>query len=177
VGALAIRPARSSDVPALSELAKRTWSQAFGDGVSPEDRAAELEEKRSVDYFADALREETILVAEGDGALVGYVQFGDARIPEVSRQAGDQAVHRLYVDASYQGRGLGRRLIETALAHPRLVRAGRVYLQVWEQNERALRLYESLGFRQVGATRFAIGLQPMEDLVLRLDRTGAPSRR
>lgn len=174
VGAIAIRLARSSDVPALSELARRTWAQAFGDSVSPEDGAAELEKKRSVDYFAEALREQTILVAEKAGGLVGYVQFGDVRIPEVSRQAGDQAVHRVYVDAPFQGRGLGRRLLEAALAHPRLARAGRVYLQVWEQNARALALYESVGFRKIGTTRFAIGSQPMEDLVLRLDVTRRP---
>ncbi len=30
-----------------------------------------------------ALREKTILVAEADGALLGYVQFGDVAIPEV----------------------------------------------------------------------------------------------
>jgi ribosomal protein S18 acetylase RimI-like enzyme len=49
--------------------------------------------------------------------------------------------------------------------------AQRVYLSVWEQNTRALRLYESVGFRRVGLTTYTIGDKVIgEDLVLRLDR-------
>lgn len=39
-----LRPARSDDLFALSDLAKRTWSDGFGVGVSPENEGAELEE-------------------------------------------------------------------------------------------------------------------------------------
>jgi diamine N-acetyltransferase len=153
-----IRAATPRDVPALAGLAQRTWSDAFGDGVSPDDVAAELEETRSEVYFVRALAEKTILVAEHNGALVGYVQFGDAEI------------QRLYVETELQGRGLGRMLMEAALEHPRLSRAKRVCLQVWEQNERALRLYESFGFERAGTTTFAVGSAVMDDLVMVLDR-------
>jgi class 3 adenylate cyclase len=95
-----IRPARPSDVPALAALAKRTWSDAFGDGVSRDGERAELEEGRSERYFAAALREKTILVAESDQVLVGYVQFGDVDIPEVEVRPGDQEFQRLYVETA-----------------------------------------------------------------------------
>lgn len=153
-----IRPAGLEDVPALAALATRTWSDAFGGGVSAEDEAAELEEGRSETYFATALGDKTILVAETGGALLGYVQFDDREL------------QRLYVETSLQGRGLGRKLLEAALAHPRLAEAKRVFLQVWEENERALRLYESFGFRRFGMTTFGVGSEVMEDLVLVLDR-------
>ena len=68
-GAERIRAAEPNDVPALSALAKRTWSDAFGEGVSPADEAAELDEGRSETYFANALKEKTVLVAEEGGAL------------------------------------------------------------------------------------------------------------
>jgi diamine N-acetyltransferase len=166
-----IRPATSNDVPALSALAKRTWSEAFGSSVSLEQEAAELEETRSEAYYIRALRERTILVAEEDGVLVGYVEFGDVDIPEVDVRLGNQELHRIYVAAEVQGRGLGRRLMNAALEHPRLADASRIYLQVWERNERAMRLYESLGFETVGTTRFRIGSgEVVEDLVMRLDR-------
>ena len=165
-----IRPASLSDAPALSELAKRTWSDAFGGSVSPDDEAVELENTRSEPYFIDALRETTILVAEGDGALLGYVQFGDVDIPEVEARPGDQGLHRIYVETALQGRGLGRRLLNAALQHPRLADASRIYLTVWEKNERAFRLYESFGFRTVGTTTFTIGSgEVAEDLVMLLD--------
>jgi diamine N-acetyltransferase len=171
-----IRPARASDVPALSALAKRTWSDAFGDGVSLDDEAAELQETRSEAYFAEALRTKTLLVAEEDGALLGYVQFGDVGIPEVQAKPGDQGLQRVYVETALQGRGLGRRLVEAALQHPPLAEAKRVFLQVWDENERAVRLYESLGFRKIGTTTFTIGSEVMEDVVMLLDRSDTARR-
>jgi ribosomal protein S18 acetylase RimI-like enzyme len=163
-----------TDVPALSALAERTWSEAFGDSVSPDDEAVELEQTRSETYFMSALREKTILVAEADGALLGYVQFGDVEIPEVDVRAGDQGLQRVYVDTALQGRGLGRALMNAALEHPRLADAGRIYLTVWEKNERAVRLYESIGFQSVGTTTVTIGSDEVgEDLVMLLDGSNA----
>lgn len=165
-----VTPANLDDVPALAELAKRTWSDAFGHSVSAEDEAAELEKTRSERYFENALRHDTILVAESGGALLGYVQFGDVNISDVEARPGDQELHRLYVDTEWKGRGLGRRLANAALQHPRLASAKRVYLQVWETNEPAIRLYESLGFRIVGRTTFTIGSgEVAEDLVMLLE--------
>jgi ribosomal protein S18 acetylase RimI-like enzyme len=42
-------------------------------------------------------------------------------------------------------------------------------LQVWAENERVVRLYESVGFRAVGTTTFTIGSEPMDDLVMVLE--------
>jgi diamine N-acetyltransferase len=167
-----IRPARTNDVPALADLAKRTWSDAFGSSVSAEDEAGELEQTRSETYFDDALQRDTILVAESDGALLGYVQFGDVNIPGVEVRPGDQELHRLYVETALHGRGLGRRLMSAALEHPRLAKARRIYLTVWEQNERALRLYAAFGFRKAGRVSFTIGSEVVEDLLMVLDRRG-----
>jgi diamine N-acetyltransferase len=91
---------------------------------------------------------------------------GDVEIPEVAASPGDQALRRLYVDAAAQGRGLGRQLLDAALEHPRLAGAQRVFVTVWEQNERAIRLYESCGFRRFGTTTFAIGAEAVEDVVM-----------
>lgn len=176
VDAPTIRPAGPSDVPALAELAKRTWSDAFGDGVSRDDEAVELAEGRSESYFATALHERTILVAEADRVLVGYVQFGGVGIPEVDVRSDDRELQRLYVETALQGQGLGRRLMEAALQHPQLAEASRIFLQVWDRNEKAVRLYESFGFQRIGTTTFTVGAEVMEDAVMLLDNTDASSR-
>ena len=75
------------------------------------------------------------------------------------------------METAVQGHGLGRELLEAALRHPQLARASRIFVQVWAENERALRLYESVGFRKAGTTRFEIGSETMEDLVLLLDQS------
>ena len=172
---LTVRPARPEDVSAVADLAKRTWSDAFGGGASRDDQTTELEEGRSERYFAAALHEKTILVAEADRVLVGYVQFGDVGIPEVEAHPGDQEFQRLYVETALQGQGLGRMLMEAALRHPQLADARRIFLQVLDKNERAVSLYESFGFQRIGTTTFTVGAEMMEDLVMLLDKTDAPS--
>ena len=175
VAGVHIRPAHRTDVAALADLATRTWQDEFGSSLEPEDLAVELHTRRSPEYFESALEQTTILVADDGRSLVGYVQFGLVDIPAVNASEGDMQLRRLYLDRADQGRGLGRRLIEAALAHPALAAAGRVYLSVWEENERALHLYESVGFHRVGVTPYSIGDKLIgEDLVLCLDRR-APS--
>lgn len=166
-----IRPVTEADLPPLADLARRTWLDAFGDSVSADDAAAEAEDTRSEEYFRAALRTDTILVAEADGQLVGYVKFGEVEIPEVDAEPGDGGLHRVYVETAQHGRGIGRELVHAALSHPRLQAAPRVYLQVWEENRTAVGLYESLGFRTVGTTRVTIGTNEVgEDLVMVFER-------
>jgi diamine N-acetyltransferase len=164
---MVIRPITTADARPLSALAKRSWADAFGEGISPEDLAAELESGRSEAYFTAAITDErkTILVAEDDGVLLGYVEFGDVEIVGIERHPGDRGLHRVYVETALQGRGIGRRLTEAALAQPRLAQASRVFLQVWDANERAVRLYRHFGFKRIGTTQFTVGDKVMEDAV------------
>jgi len=153
-----IREASAADVPALADLARRTWLDAFGDSLSPEDAEAAADETRSEERFRCALGERTILVAEEDDALAGYAELDD------------EWLHRLYVETALQGRGIGSTLLKAALAHPRLAAAPRVFLQVWEKNPRAIRLYERYGFRRFGTTSFELAGEVVEDLVFVLER-------
>ena len=164
-----IRPATPSDAPLLAALAERTWMDVVGDVIGYEDMAAHLADVRARAGAGMESGGETVLVAEADGAPVGYVAFGDVDIPGVDVRVGDQELRRLYVETSRQGQGIGRRLVTAALAHPRLAAATRIVLQVWEENGSAIRLYESFGFRRVGTTTFTMGRHVQAELVLMLE--------
>lgn len=153
-----IRDARAADIPALADLARRTWLDAFGASVSPENAATEAEEGRSEERFRAVGDKQTILVAEAGDALVGYVEFDDTELC------------RLYVETALQRQGIGRALLNAALAHPRLATAERVVLQVWDENIGAIRLYESAGFHRTGTKQFTIGDEVVEDAVFELER-------
>jgi RimJ/RimL family protein N-acetyltransferase len=53
----------------------------------------------------------------------------------------------------WRGVGIGRRLLDAAIAFARGAGAHKVTLEVWPHNERALRLYESAGFVVEGRLR------------------------
>lgn len=162
-----IREVKLSEVPALAELAQRSYAHTFAHTMSPGQLKDELENYRSEKYFRAALKHDVVLVYEEDGRILGYSQIGRANFPEVSHEPGDQLLDRLYVDPTAQGRGIGRRLLEASLAHPRLAGAARVYIQVWSENQRALHLYSSQGFKVVGTTRLGVGdLQETDEYIM-----------
>lgn len=67
------------------------------------------------------------------------------------RTAADEAeVLTLAVHPAWQGRGLGRRLMEGALRELYARRVDKLFLEVDEGNVPAIRLYERLGFETVG---------------------------
>jgi len=142
-----IRPATEADIQALSALATQTWLDAFSHRYPQEEHAGRIEKYRSEQYFTKALTRDVIFLAEQDGALIGYVEFGPPDLP-IPTQAGDQEITRLYVLASHQRKGIGKALLETVLAHPLMQAAQTIYLDVWEKNEGAIRLYTSYGFKE-----------------------------
>ena len=75
--------------------------------------------------------------------LVGY-----AGIARLGRQPPfEYEVHTIGVDPAYQGRGIGRRLLDELL---QFADGGVVYLEVRTDNEAALALYRSVGFTAGG---------------------------
>lgn len=86
-------------------------------------------------------------VAARDGdTLVGYAGISRlGRTPPFEYE-----VHTIGVDAAYQGRGIGRRLLDELL---KLAAGGAVYLEVRTDNTAAIALYRSVGFENVGTRR------------------------
>jgi ribosomal-protein-alanine N-acetyltransferase len=62
-------------------------------------------------------------------------------------------VTNLAVDPAWRGEGIGRLLLGTLLVHHRAAGARRAFLEVRPGNVGARRLYQGLGFREVGRRR------------------------
>lgn len=161
-----IEPVQASELPELADLAARTFSDAFGADMDPEDLAKTLAENRSVRYFESSMKDSNVLVAKNNDKIVGYVQYGTIKIPEANAGKDDRELGRLYVETALQGKGIGRRLMDAALNDPEMAMAPNVFLQVWDENKRAVAMYESYGFKECGVTRFELAGKPAQDLIM-----------
>ena len=141
--------------------AQRLRRRPSAPDMAPEDLRFVMETRLSDEALALAVREDVVLVAEADGALIGFVQLGENRIAETGAP-GDQEVRRLYVAAEHQGRGIGGALIEAALAHPRIPAGATVFLTVWEDNFRARAFSRRHGFDAVGTCRLMLANGPAD---------------
>jgi GNAT superfamily N-acetyltransferase len=85
---------------------------------------------------------ESLWIALVDGDVVGSVALR-------ADDADTLVLKRMYLRREQRGRGLGRRLLDTALAHARRSGAKRIRLDTTERMEAARALYEQYGFEQV----------------------------
>lgn len=144
-----IRRAIIGDIKAISEISIKTYVDAFGHTFTPEELEERLD-KRSISFYNEVFDKDTILLAEEDGQIVGYIQYGNVTFKFEGVSNDDQEIQRLYVLESYQGKGIGKALMDTALQDPRLKNAPKIYLDVWDENAGALKLYKSYSFEEVG---------------------------
>ena len=77
----------------------------------------------------------------------------DAGLVLVRTVAGEAEILTIGVRPEARGAGVGRRLLEAALAAALAEGAGAVFLEVAEDNPAARRLYAGLGFEEVGRRR------------------------
>ncbi len=88
--------------------------------------------------------------------LVGFVMFGYGNADYESEPkiaSGNYCIWRLMIDAAHQGRGLGKRALEAAIAYLRTWPCGKAescWLSYEPENEVARKLYHSFGFRENG---------------------------
>ena len=94
----------------------------------------------------------------------------DAGLVLVRTVAGEAEILTIGVRPEARGAGVGRRLLEAALAAALAEGAGAVFLEVAEDNPAARRLYAGLGFEEVGRRRGyypRAGTPAVDALVLR----------
>ncbi len=92
--------------------------------------------------------------------------------------AGEAHILNLCVDAHFRCRGVGRQLLRYLLERARAAGMGAAFLEVRPSNTAAIRLYQSLGFEQVGIRRgYYQAVGGREDAaVLKLALTSQPFR-
>ena len=143
---VAVRPIEPSDLQDLYEL----WSAPevmHGTMGLPSLSMASLQ-KKLFEKSPDELRHD--LVAVHERKVIGYAGLLVGRHPRVRHAAG------LYISVhpTFHGRGVGRRLMEALCdLADNWLGLRRVWLEVNHDNERAIALYEKMGFQKEGRLR------------------------
>ena len=89
-----------------------------------------------------------VLVADDDGDVIGYAYAAVEGYDYMALRGPAGVLHDVIVDPEHRRRGVGRLLLDAALAYLKSRGAPRVVLSTAEQNEPAQRLFGSAGFRR-----------------------------
>lgn len=90
----------------------------------------------------------TVMVADREGEVIGYVYAAVEPRDWMSLRDSAGVIHDVIVDPAHRQGGVGRQLLDAALAFLKERGAPRVVLQTAERNEPAQRLFENAGFRR-----------------------------
>lgn len=104
------------------------------------------------DYFYESLLAElpeSFLVAEANGKLVGYImcktEYGFSNFKKLGFVKKGHVVSVAVLEEQRK-KGIGRSLVEEAIAGTKIKKADELYLEVRCSNNEAVRLYEKIGF-------------------------------
>jgi GNAT superfamily N-acetyltransferase len=145
-----IRPAGPADAAAIAALHASVWHDTYRHLATPAAIAALTEAHRLKHWQAVLATDDpqaATLVAESDGAVVGFVRAAPSREPLF---CGRCEVKYLYVDRAQARRGIGRLLLTRVaqLVQQRDHRA--LALGVVDGNAPAITFYEALGGKLIG---------------------------
>ena len=141
-----VRRGLSAEIPAIAEVI-RAANEAYAEVTPADFYAAYL--ASALDLEGRILDGGTVLVAEVDGQVAGTVTF----FPDASWEAmpmdpspGTAGLRATAVHPAYQGRGIGRALVDACLDRARDRGAERMLLHTAAFMLSAVELYERLGF-------------------------------
>ena len=148
--AIGVRPATSADLPRLGRLGALLVEvhHAF----DPK-RFLPTRDRTPADYAAFLVRQLTdegvvLLVAEINGDVIGYAYATVEGYDYMALRGPAGVIQDIIVDAEYRGRGVGRLLLDAALAELTARGASQVVLSTAERNQAAQRLFARAGFRR-----------------------------
>lgn len=142
-----IRDAASADAAALASVFIAAWRAGYR-GVVADSIIDGLDHSETTTWLSRVVADTSAqtVVAELDGAVVGFIRFGAE-----SANSDNGHIFALYVGPHVGGRGIGRLLLTHALDLLAPLSCRPVTLWVFEENSRARRIYAEVGFAPDGA--------------------------
>jgi diamine N-acetyltransferase len=163
-----IRRATAADAALLAELGASTFYDSFAAENKPEDVAAYISASFGPEKQAAELADPraAFLVAEIDGAAVGYAQLRSGEPPACVSGPEPVELVRIYVSRQWLGLGVGEALMRACVDEARASGYRTMWLGVWERNGRAQAFYRRWNFSVVGEHIFRLGSDPQTDWLM-----------
>ena len=159
------------DEAMLSLVGGASFLEAYADVLDGPDILAHWQKNHSGAAYTRylAATENRTYVAEmaPGNAPVGYILCTAPDFP-IETTTGDYELRRIYLLHRFQGLGIGRALMDRAIASAREQGYKRLLLGVYGKNHSALRFYEKAGFTQIGERFFTVGATTHHDAVMAL---------
>jgi ribosomal protein S18 acetylase RimI-like enzyme len=156
-----IRSWQKSDLPSIRRITWQSWIATYSSFIPENDLRS---------YFDAHYTDTSLLSMFDDSSGQGFVAETDNRIVGYLRLFFNRGENRLYIPSlhvlqDFQGRSIGRRLLESAEEYAARKRMDKVWIGVMVKNRRALIYYRKVGFQFVREEPFTMGNTTVKHLI------------
>lgn len=151
----------------LADLGATTFYEAYKTLHKPEDISAYNANAYNFEVIKQNLKKPDVLyfVAYNMYKEVGYIKLiKNAKAPNVAQ--GVMELEKIYVLPEFWGTGAGDALMNKAIDVTRECGFNKLYLGVWQKNERAIAFYKKFGFEVCGTRTFQLGKTLCDDFLM-----------
>lgn len=156
------------DLKKLQEISIETFNDTFKDQNSPDNMKTYLDKA-----FNDVqLEKELSNVASEfyfiyfNDEIAGYLKVNAEEAQTEPMGYESLEIERIYIRNDFQGKGLGKYLINKAIEIAISRNKKNIWLGVWEKNENAIGFYKKIGFVQTGEHSFNMGDEEQIDIIM-----------
>ena len=172
---ISILPISPADLDTLVDLSRKVFFDSFNHlntpdnmkeymdrAFNPEQLLSELKNPMSEFYFITV-----------EDTVAGYLKLNKDTAQSDIRDETSLEIERIYVDQTFQGKGLGAILMTKAVERAKDLNLQYIWLGVWEKNTDAKRFYERHGFVEFGNHEFKMGDDVQTDILMRRETVRA----
>jgi ribosomal protein S18 acetylase RimI-like enzyme len=158
-----VRRGVPADAPAIAAIGTRQFAETHAGAFAPDDLAAYLADVYNPDHLAADLADPaTYFVVAYDrqqpgSPVIGFLRLHPDPAPACVTAHKPVELARFYLDKAWIGRGVGKLLMQSALAQAAADGYDAVWLHVWDHNAHALGVYEHWGYAAMCDAEVAFG--------------------
>jgi ribosomal protein S18 acetylase RimI-like enzyme len=158
-----------SNAATLLQLSRETFFDAFLRLNNPADMEAYASTAFTFDRFERELNNpySDFYFALVGGSIAGYIKLNYNSAQTDLQDPNALEIERIYVLNKFQGRQIGKQLIDLAIQTAINKKLKYVWLGVSEHNTKAINFYNSKGFVQFGSHPFMLGSDEQTDILMR----------
>jgi len=153
----------------LAQIGASTFYDSYKDENSESDMQAYISNTYTIEKLATNLKDENIVyfLAYNITGDIGYVKL--LLNQTNSKLEGNSAeIEKIYVRKQFHGKGIAQQLMQFTIDFCKQQHYQNIYLGVWQENHKALKFYNKMGFQTFDIRTFQLGERLCDDYMLSL---------
>ncbi|MHA6530607.1 GNAT family N-acetyltransferase [Paenibacillus sp. BAC0078] len=163
-----IKKCTYDDLGLLQTISIETFNETFKNQNSPENMKAYLERAYNLSQLEKELSNSSseFYFIYSSGEIAGYLKVNTDDAQSEMMGNNSLEIERIYIRKQFHKQGLGSYLINKAIEIAVTRNKEKIWLGVWEKNERAIAFYNKMEFVQTGAHSFYMGDEEQTDFIM-----------